>query len=122
MEKIYRDEEVLELTRGTYFIHDASVTRFEISYENHRLHIDVFFTSINSERWPETKLKLRFIDVIEYGFYWNASYGFYYVERYKFFKNEKGFYMSLDPADETDNPQGDDQDIILSKNIEACLL
>ncbi|TFF37462.1 hypothetical protein [Mucilaginibacter psychrotolerans] len=122
MERIYRDEEVLELSQGTYFIHDAIVTRFDINQEDHRLQIEVYFTSIDSKWWPETKLKLRFIDIIEYGFYWNASYSFYYVERYKFFRNEKGFYMSLCPTDENGSPSDDDGDVIISKSIEGYLL
>ena len=122
MEKIYRDEEVLELTEGTYFIHDASVTRFDIAYQEHRLCIDVYFTSIQSKKWAKTQIKLRFVDVLEYSFYWNVEHHFYYVERYKFFKTEKGFYISLDPVDETNNAKEEDQDIISSKNLEAYLL
>jgi hypothetical protein len=121
MEKIYRDEEVLEVTRGTYFIHDASVTRFDITNQDQRLCIDVYFTSIQSKKWAETQIKLRLVDVLEYSFYWNVEYHFYYVERYKFFKTEKGFYMSLDPADENDSPSDADCDVIISKSIEAYL-
>jgi hypothetical protein len=122
MERTYRDEEVLELTQGTYFIHDASVTRFDIAYEDYRLCIDVYFTSIQAKRWAKTQIKLCFLDVLEYSFYWNADYQFYYVERYKLFKTEKGFYISLDPADENDTPSDDDGDVIISKSIEGYLL
>ncbi|MBD1365330.1 hypothetical protein IDJ77_16050 [Mucilaginibacter sp. ZT4R22] len=122
MEKIYRNEEVLELTQGTYFIHDASVTRFDIAYQEHRLCIDVCFTSIQSKKWAETQIKLRFVNVLEYSFYWNAEHHFYYVERYKFFKTEKGFYISLDPVDENDSPSDDDGDVIISKSVEGYLL
>nr|WP_294947262.1 hypothetical protein [uncultured Mucilaginibacter sp.] len=122
MGKIYKDEEVFELTHGTYFIHDASVTQFDIAYQDYRLCIDVYFTSIQAKRWTKTQIKLRFVDVLEYSFYWNAEHHFYYVERYKFFKTEKGFYISLDPVDETDIAAEEDGDVIISKSIEGYLL
>lgn len=64
MKQIYQDEEVLEVTRGSYIIHDASVTKIDIYMHEHRLHIDIYFTSIESKRIPQTKFKLSLIDVI----------------------------------------------------------
>jgi hypothetical protein len=122
MQSVYKNEEVLTLTSGSYIIHDASVTKFDIYTLEHRLYVDVYFTSIASKRIVQTKFKLSFIDVLEYSFCWNANYGFYNVESYKFLKLDKGFYISLDPVDGSDELSDDDKDIILSKEVEGCFI
>lgn len=45
MEKIYKNDELLELTNGSYLIHDSSVTRFDIYIQDYHLCIDVYFDS-----------------------------------------------------------------------------
>jgi hypothetical protein len=91
--------------------------------QEHRLYVDVYFTSIiSSKRIAQTKFKLRFIDVIRYDLLWDVTYYFYNVERYKLLKTDIGFYISLDPVDETDTPGEHDGDVIISKSIEGYLI
>ena len=85
----------------------------------HRLYVDVYFTSITSKRIAQIKFKLRFIDVVQYDLFWDINHTFYNVERYKLLKTDKGFYLSLDPADETEAPTKEDGDTIISKSIEG---
>jgi len=123
MEYLNKNEELIEQSfPGKFYPLDAVVTRFDIYQQDHRLYIDVYFSLPYHRFKAEKTLKLRFIDVIEYSFYWNASHNFYNVERYKFFKSEKGYYISLDPVDKSDALSDDDQDIILSKEVEGYFI
>ncbi|MES2376423.1 MAG: hypothetical protein V4553_07585 [Bacteroidota bacterium] len=119
MENTFKNDEVLALTSGSYLIHDSSVTRFDIQLKDRILNIDVYFVSIDRNTKANVGLKISFVDVSEYSFYWDASRHFYNVERYKFLKSENGYYISLDPFDESQKLSNEDQEIILSKSIEA---
>ncbi|QKJ32393.1 hypothetical protein HQ865_22395 [Mucilaginibacter mali] len=122
MEPVYKNEDLLKLTKGSYYIHDAVVSRFDIYMSDYKLCIDVYFISRNRIQQTETTLRVHFADVIEYGFYYNNTRYFYNVERYKFFKSDKGYYLSLDPVSETDELSEDDQDFILCRSVEGNIL
>jgi hypothetical protein len=119
MEEIYKNDDLLQLTSGSYYIHDSSVSRFDIYQQDHQLCIDVYFNSIKK---PYRQLKIHFWGIIKYQFLYNDDYHFYNVESYKFFKSEKGYYISLDPFDESEEMSEDDEDLILCKNIEGCFI
>jgi hypothetical protein len=121
MEYIAKSEELIRQSiPGKFYLLDAVVTRFDIYQQEHRLYIDVYFSLPYHRFEAEKTLKLYFIDVIEYSFYWNASHSFYNVGRCKFFKSEKGYYISLDPVDESEELSDEDQDVILCKEVEGC--
>ena len=65
MEKIYKNDELLQLTSGSYLIHDSSVTRFDIYLHDYQLCIDVYFSSIFKS---DKQLKIHFTDIIRYQF------------------------------------------------------
>jgi hypothetical protein len=115
MEKTYKNEALLELTRGSYYIHDSSVSRLDI-YQSDQLNINIYFNSIVKHA---KQLKIHFSGIIRYQFLYNDSHHFYNVERYKFFKTEDGFYLSLDPFDESEEISENDEDLILCTNIEG---
>ncbi|OKS88336.1 hypothetical protein [Mucilaginibacter polytrichastri] len=123
MEYINKNEDLIEqsVTEKFYPL-NAIVIRFDIYQQDHRLYIDVYFSLPYHRFQSEKILKLSFIDVIEYSFYWNAADYFYNVERCKFFKSGKGYYMSLDPANESEELTEEDQDIILSKELEGYFM
>ena len=122
MEEIYRNEELIEFVGGGKLILDALIKRFEIYEQDYKVYIELYFLSKDLATKAERQFKVRFINVTEYEFYWNNTYRFYTVERYKFFKSDKGFYISLDPADESDEISDNDQDIIISKEIEGTFV
>jgi len=122
METIYKNEELLQLTKGNYYIHDSVVSRFDIYMQNYQLSIDVYFNSGNVRYKNEKQLKIHFSDIIRYQFIYNTNYYFYNVESYKFFKSENGYYMSLDPFNELEEVSEEDEDLILCKNIEGYFI
>ncbi len=122
MKTVYRNDELLELAKGSYLIHDSSITRFDIFYEKHQLHIDVYFNSFFSGMQNSRKLKIRFSDVIKYQFSYSKDHNFYDVESHKFSKSYDQYYISFDPAGESELMHEHDQDFILCNNIEGYFL
>ena len=123
MEYINKNEELLNKSiSGKYYILDSQITRLEIYFENHQLYIDVYFSLPYHRFKADKNLKLHFIGVIEYEFYWNDKFNFYTVERYKLFKSEKGFYLSVDPYDESESILDEDHGIILCNEIEGYFI
>lgn len=120
MEYIGKNEDLLQSVNNS--ILDSEINRFDIYSKDHRLFIDVYFLLPDYRPTGGETLKLHFIGVTEYEFYWNDQHRFYTVERYKFLKSEKGFYISLDPYDESEKILDNDHDIILSKEVEGWFL
>jgi hypothetical protein len=99
------------------YILDSFLFRIDIFEENDAPTIELHFKlSPNNEL-----LKVRFMGVLEYGFYYKSNYSFYVVERCKFFKKGDVFYVSLDPYDEMEEFNENDQDFILCNEIEGYL-
>lgn len=69
MQSIYTDNEVLELTAGSYIIHDASVSRFDIYLKEHRRYADIYFISIESKRIDQTQPQMPVFRKLLY-IYW----------------------------------------------------
>ena len=62
---------------------------------------------------------LKFLNVLEYSFYYNSKYIFYNIENYKIAKTlDEKYYLSLDPDDSIDGISENDQDFILSEKLE----
>ena len=120
MEESYKNDALIELTNDSYYIHDATVSRFDIYLQNHQLCIDVYFHSILPK--ITKTLKIHFSNVIKYQFLYTLEYSFYNVERYKFFKTENGYYISLDPYDESAQVSEKDGDLILCETIEGTFI
>ena len=100
MEAIYKNDELLELTKGSSYLFDTSVTRLDIYLKEYQLCIDVYFNLKFSAFKAEKQLKIHFMDIIRYQFIHSDNYIFYNVESCKFFKSENGYYISLDPFNE----------------------
>lgn len=59
--------------------------------------------------------------VREYSFFYSSNYSFYNVESYKFTFSEGKVYLSLDPADDTQERNLDDQDYILADEVSGFI-
>jgi hypothetical protein len=123
MEFINKNDELLNqsIPRG-YYILDSTIKRFDIYFENEQLYIDVYFSLPYHRFKADKNLKLCFIGVTEYELYWNDQYHFYTIERFKFLKTEKGYYISFDPYDESEEISEEDHDIILCKEVEGYFI
>jgi hypothetical protein len=119
MEATYKNDALLQLTKGSAYLFDASVTRFDIYLEVYQLYIDVYFILADPRFKAKKQLKIHFRDIIRYQFLYCNNYYFYNVESCKFFKSDDGYHMSLDPFDESEKISEEDEDIILCKNIEG---
>jgi len=123
MEYIDKNEELIRRSYAEkYYILDSMITRFDVYIEDYVVFIDVYF-SLPYHRFKGDKvLKLHFIGVTEYEFYWNNNYTFYTLERYKLFKSEKGFYLSIDPYDESETVLEEDKGIIFCREVEGYFM
>ena len=67
-------------------------------------------------------LILKFINVMEYSFYYNNRYSFYNIESYKVLQTtDNHYYLSLDPCERIDGISENDQDFILSERLEIFI-
>lgn len=112
-----RNEELLLFLVGEYSLFNAKITRLDIHNEVDVLDIDVYIKIVYSK--GEKSLKLIFNGVSEFSIFYTSDYYFYNIESYKLFKSKKGFYVSFDPFDTSNEISPDDQDYILCKNIEG---
>ena len=117
MKYIAKNEELLNYLTGDKNLISATISRFDIFHVNYKLNIDVYVSLLYSNEHKQ--LKLQFQNVSEYGMFYTSDHHFYYIERYKFFKCNKGFYISFDPVDEKLEIDQEDNDFILSSDIEA---
>jgi len=110
------------LTSDKVNIIDATISRFDIFYSNDQLNIDVYIILILKYSQGNRELKLQFQNVNKYCLFYSSDTYFYYIERYKFFKCDKGFYISFDPYEDNLEIQPEDNDFILSTQIEGYFL
>ncbi|HEY4322902.1 MAG TPA: hypothetical protein VGN20_02920 [Mucilaginibacter sp.] len=120
MKYIAKNEDLLSFLSEDKSIIDATITRFDIYNADNRLNIDVYITLLYSK--SDKELKLRFKDVLQYCMFYTRDHNFYYIERYKLFKCDEGFYVSFDPFDENLEIQSEDNDFILSSEVEGYFL
>jgi len=102
----------------TFNILDASVYEARIYLNKKHLIMD-FCMKLS---YPQNMyLKLSFLGIKEYSFYWNENHTFYNIESYKLFKTNNLYYISFDPDGEEDVISQNDQDFILCESIEGLL-
>jgi hypothetical protein len=118
MKLIGKDHILLERLTSDIYILSSSIKSFNIfTTDEDELIIEVVFELLYN---PGSFLKLRFMGIKEYSFYWNSTYNFYYVETYKLIKKQDLFYISFDPEDETSLDISEaDQDFILFNGFEG---
>jgi hypothetical protein len=111
----------LDLIQGlskSYSLISSIVQKINI-YSNIDDEAEIEITIKLTNSLEEKILLLRFIDVIEYSFYYNNEYNYYNIEIIKFFQIGETFYLSLDPENENEIISNADQDFILCKSVKG---
>jgi hypothetical protein len=114
-----RNDSLVELLQEDNSLISGKIIKIEIKSEKF-LSISITLELMYSKQFKWAQLK--FVNVEEYLFYYSKEHIFYNIERYKFFRCLDGrFYISLDPADENEEISEEDQDFILSLEVEGLL-
>ncbi|SEP38561.1 hypothetical protein [Mucilaginibacter sp. OK283] len=119
MEFIGKDHSLFEKLNKIYIV-SSSIRRFNIfTAEDDNLVVEVEFKLLYD---LGAILKLRFLGIKEYSFYWSSIYHFYNVETYTLIKKDNLFYICFDPEDESslDILEGD-QNFILFTGFEGYI-
>lgn len=119
MKYLNRNNELIELLYDKLSLTSSKVDRINILKEDAVLNIEIDFELFTLK---DNFIRLKFIDILEYSFYYNSDYIFYNVETVKLINTERGIYLSLDPYDEDGSISSNDQDYILCKEIEGFIL
>lgn len=117
MEFIGKQENIVDKLQSELTLLSSRIERVNIYVNDHILCIDIDVELAYKKNG--NKILLKFIDVLEYSFFYRSHRYFYNVEIFKLFKTDNYFYVSFDPLDESENISEDDQDYIKAKNIEG---
>jgi len=117
MHLLAENHEALRLATSSETLLNASLESFAVRLESHRLVAEVVFRLRHSKRVK--RLLLRFQDVAAFQFAHSQGYTFYNVESFKFLPVPNGYYLSLDPVDESDHADERDGDTIRADSVQA---
>jgi hypothetical protein len=121
MKSLGKNEELIKVLSDNLSLLSAKLYKIDI-YEDseYGLTIELYLELLYAK--TDKFLTLKFTGIEEFSFYHHRTYYFYNIERYKFFKIESGFYISLDPNSEDEVMSSEDQDFILSTNVEGSVV
>lgn len=105
---------ISELLEKDVYIRDSRILTISINEINKS--IDVQYLTING-----LKIKLVFIEVLEYQFYYEL-YKQQEISHCKFFEKDGEIYFCTDPYVEEDIKDSRDQDYIISRNVEGYFI
>jgi hypothetical protein len=108
---------VLSLVAGRETLLNASLESVLLQYEEDGLVIELALLLRHSA--SVSKLLLCFEQVSAYAFAYSMEVSFYNVVSYKLLPVETGYYLSLDPYDETQEVDERDNDCIVATRIKA---
>ncbi len=120
MHLLAENHEALHLVTSSETLLNSTVEGFAIRYESDGLVAEVFLRLQHSKQL--SRLLLRFKPVISYKFAYSQEVAFYHVESFKFLRVANGYYLSLDPVDESDEADERDNDTILAEGVQAYRL
>ncbi|WP_343691971.1 hypothetical protein [Chitinophaga sp.] len=122
MELIALNEDLINMLSDKLTILDSQLSKIDIfEDENEELIIDIYLKLCYSK--PKgIKVKIRFIGIEEYSFFYTKDRYFYFIQRLKLFKKEHHYYLSMDPVDEKEEISVEDQDFILCNSIEGYFI
>ncbi|MCD7932948.1 MAG: hypothetical protein LUH15_17235 [Tannerellaceae bacterium] len=95
---------------------DGEIIGVEVYKKNDILIIDV---SVKLTGKTESFIKLSFVNIKEYSFYWKNDIYFYTISDYTFIREHDFVYISFDPYDNTNKISEKDNDFIYAKNVEV---
>lgn len=78
------DLELIKNLSGSYSLISSVVQKINI-YCNNQDEVEIEITIKLTNSSERKILLLRFVDIIEYSFYYNNNYNFYNIEKIKFF-------------------------------------
>jgi len=117
MHLLAENDDVLRLLTSSETLLNAKVEGFAVRYERDGLVAEVGFQLQHSKR--VNRLLLRFKPVSAYAFAYSEDVSFYNVESFKFLRVATGYYLSLDPVDERNQPDERDNDTIRAEGVQA---
>ena len=117
MPLLAENDEALRLATSSETLLNATVESFAVRYESDGLVAEVRFRLQHSQ-YPN-RLLLRFQPVTAYAFAYSQEVAFYHVESFKFLRVANGYYLSLDPVDESDQANERDNDTIRAEGVQA---
>lgn len=117
MNFIAKNEELIKKLGGKSSLISSTINAIHVLKDRDAVIIEVDFTLMYNN--TNNEIKLRFLDVQEYLFYYNSDNIFYNIERLKFLKLNTDIYICFDPSNEEERRSEDDQDYILSKDVEG---
>lgn len=117
MHLLAENDDALRLLTSSETLLNARVKGFAVRYERDGLVAEVVFHLPCSQR--VNRLLLRFKPVSAYAFAYSKDFAFYNVESFKFLRVATGYYLSLDPIDERDQPDELDNDTIQAEKVQA---
>lgn len=120
MHLLAENDDALGLATSSETLLNARVEGFAVRYESDGLVVEMAFHLQHSKR--VNRLLLRFKPVSAYAFAYSGDVAFYNVESFKFLRAVTGYYLSLDPVDERDQPDERDNDTIWAKGVQAYSL
>ena len=121
MQLICSNQESVNHFSGNNSLLDGNIKRINIFYTDSSVCINIDFDMRPSSDYQN--IQIRLIGCTHYSFSYTDDYYFYNVELLKFFQGDNGlFYISFDPADETEIIADEDQDFILCREVSVYCL
>jgi hypothetical protein len=120
MHLLAENQDVLRLMASSATLLNSIMEGFAIRYESDGLVAEVVFRLQRSEQVKG--LLLRFKPVTAYKFAFSQEAAFYHVESFKFLQVANGYYLSLDPFDESYQADERDNDTIRAEGVQAYQL
>jgi hypothetical protein len=117
MHLLAENDDALRLLTSSETLLNATMEGFAVRYEPDGLVAEAIFHLQRSKRL--NRLLLRFKPVSAYAFAYSEEVSFYNVESFKFLRVTNGYYLSLDPVDESDQPDECDNDTIRAEGVQA---
>lgn len=120
MKFIAKDKELIDCLVGDLSLISSKLYKVDMYLVDDELVIDIYLKLLYAKN--SNLIKLAFMGIKEFSMFYTSDYNFYNIESYKFIDDKAGYYLCLDPSDEKEDISKDDQDYILSSNVEGYFL
>lgn len=117
MKLLAENDKVLTFLVNNQRLISSTMNSLFIKVDNEGVIVEITFSLMYSSQ--VSKLMLVFENVLEYAFNYSSSYAFYNVESYKLLAVQQGYYLSLDPYDESEKVNENDNDFIIASRVKA---
>ena len=121
MKYIGKNDQLIQFFDENYSLLDGQLKKVQLAQEDSLglvVELDIVLTHEKVNKF----VRLRFSEVELFLFTYQKDYIFYNIEIFKFFKAPLGYYLSLDPVDESALASDKDNDVIIGGTVEAYFL